>query len=293
VRSFVTWCRARRIAIVHTSQLYPHIFGLPAAALARVPVRISNRRSLYAGKTFLQLAAQRAAQHFSHRIVANSAAAAARLRAEGVPADRIAVVPNGVDVSAFPMAARGSAPHRVVVVANLRRVKGHDVLIRAAPHILRRFPAATFHVVGDGPLRDDLRALAAACGVASAFTFLGHQEDVADRLAESGVFVLPSRSESTPNALLEAMAAGLPVVASDVGGVGEMVEEGRTGLLFAAGNSQALADRACQLMAAPALAASLGQAARAEVTARFSFERMVGAFEGIYEAALAANARSG
>jgi glycosyltransferase involved in cell wall biosynthesis len=169
-----------------------------------------------------------------------------------------------------------------VVVANLRPEKGHDVLIDAASEVLRRFPDARFELVGGGAERAALAARATERGVAHAFTFLGHRDDVPERLATADMFVLPSRSEAFPNALLEAMAAGLPVVASSVGGVLELVENGRNGFLVPAGNAFALADRICRLMADPSLGRRLGVAARADVEARYSFDRMVTAFENVY-----------
>jgi glycosyltransferase involved in cell wall biosynthesis len=284
--AFARWCRQQRIAVVHTGQLYSNIFGLPGAALGGVPVRIGNRRDINPNQRPIHLIAQRFAYQFAHRIVANSRAAAARLRREGVPQPRIATVPNGLDLSGFPVMPRRSPARRVVVVANLRPEKGHDVLLQAARQILVRVPDATFDIVGDGPLAGRLRALACECGVARAVTFAGHQHEVATRLAERDVFVLPSRSEAMPNALLEAMAAGLPVIASAVGGIGEIVDDGRTGLLVPADNPAALAEAVCRIMAAPALAARLGDAARAEVRERYSFDRMVAGFESIYEAEL-------
>jgi glycosyltransferase involved in cell wall biosynthesis len=286
VRAFVRWCREHRIALLHTGQLYPNIIGLPAAALAGVPVRISNRRNLSAGKTLAQRAAQRVAQRFAHRIVANSEAAAQCLRAEGIPAHRVSVIRNGVDSNGFTPALHARRPRRVVTVANLRPVKGHDVMIDAAPLVLRHFPDATFRLVGDGPLLGGLRARARDRGVDQSFTFVGYRDDVAAQLRASDIFVLPSRSESLPNAVLESMAAGLPVIATAVGGIGEILEDGRTGLLVAPSDPMALADRICQLMAAPALAQALGSAARAEVTERYSFPRMVGAFDELYRTEL-------
>src|SRR5439155_17641773 len=122
-------------------------------------------------------------------------------------------------------------------------------------------------------------------------TLLGHRDDVAERLAAADIFVLPSRSEAFPNALLEAMAAGLPVVASAVGGILEIVEHGRTGLLVPPGDASALADRLMRVMADPALGRRLGDRARAEVEAQYSFDRMVAAFEDVYLGELARRGR--
>ena len=149
------------------------------------------------------------------KVVANSQAAADQLRRERVPERKIAVMPNGLDFAPFaPRAAARPPLRKVAVVANLRPHKGHDVLIDAAVEILERFPDARFEIIGDGLGARGAAARAEAHGVAHAFTFVGHCDDVPARLADADIFVLPSRSESFPNAVLEAMAAGLPIVAS-------------------------------------------------------------------------------
>ena len=279
---FAHWCRTQRIAVVPTCELYSNIFGLPGAALARVAVRVGNRREINPDKSIAQIALQRGAYTCAHKIVANSRAAVARLIAERVPAHRIALVANGLDVDQYQPHSSARPPRRIVVVANLRAEKGHDVLIDAAASLVRVHPDTHIEFVGAGPERDRLVARARERGVAQAITFSGHCEDVSARLAAADVFVLPSRSEAFPNALLEAMAAGLPVVACGVGGILELVEDGRTGLLVPPGDPAALADRLLRLMSAPALAQTLGAAARAHVIARYSFDRMVGAFEQLY-----------
>jgi L-malate glycosyltransferase len=283
---FSRWCRDRDIAVVHTAQLPSNIFGLIGAALGGVPVRIGNRRNINPDHSPAEIAAQRVAYACAHKIVANSPAAAERLAREHVSRSTIAVVPNGIEINRAVRAAGRRAPRRVVMVANLRRVKGHDVLIEAAAQVLARVPDATFDIVGGGPLLDSLREMTRQRGVARAFTFFGHQDDVAGRLAEADIFTLPSRSEAMPNALLEAMAAGLPVVASAVGGIRQIVADGRTGLLVPPDDPAALASRLLELMQETALAAALGAAARVEVAARYSFEAMVAAFEAVYVAEL-------
>ena len=281
IRAFARWCTAKRIAIVHTTDLPTNIFGLPAAALAGVPVRIGNRREVNANRSLAELAVQRTAYSFAHAIIANCRAAADRLRTEGVAVSKIAVVPNGVEIPPVPCVRR-SPPRRVVVVANLRPEKGHDVLIDAAGDVLTRFPDARFEFVGDGPERDRLVARARGRGVLGALTFAGHTDQVGVRLGESDVFVLPSRSEALPNALLEAMAAGLPVISSAIGGTTEVVDDQRTGLLVPAGDARALAGAICRIMASPLLAATLGEGARAAVRARHGFDRMVAGFDALY-----------
>jgi L-malate glycosyltransferase len=284
---FARWCRRRRIAVVQATEIYSNIFALPAAALAGVPARIGSRRGINTDRTRGLVRLQRLAYTCATNIVANSRASADQLRLERVPEHSIAVVPNGLDFGPFTPRTARAPLRKVTVVANLRPLKGHDVLIDAAVEILERFPDARFELIGEGPEREALLARAAAHGVAHAFTFAGHCGDVPARLAETDIFVLPSRSESFPNAILEAMAAGLPIVASGVGGILELIDDGRTGWLVPPGEDEALASRVMHLMADPADAARIGAAARADALARFSFDRMVAGFEDIYLTELA------
>jgi glycosyltransferase involved in cell wall biosynthesis len=173
----------------------------------------------------------------------------------------------------------------VAVVADLHPRKGHDVLVDAAPEVLRHFPDATFVLVGDGPERANLEARATAQGVASAFTFAGYDENVALHLHDADVFVLPSHTEAFPNAVLEAMCAGLPTIASGVGGLVELVDDGRTGLLVPPGDPRALAHSICRVMADRAFGERLGKTASQEVH-RYSFTRMTSSFELLYLAEL-------
>jgi glycosyltransferase involved in cell wall biosynthesis len=250
-------------------------------------VRIANRRGLYSELSAGHLAIQRAAYACAHAIVANSKASAAQLRAERVPDRKVTVVPNGLDAGAFTVAAPTRPRRHVITVANLRPEKGHVVLVDAAVHVLSRFPDARFSVVGEGRERAAIEARLTERGVSYAFRLLGERQDVPSLLAEADLAVLPSLTESLPNAVLEAMAAGLPVVASQVGGVPEVVDHGGTGLLVAAGDAHALADAICAVMAEPLLATRMGLAARAMVQRRFSYDRMVSAIEGLYRRELA------
>lgn len=287
-RAFGRWCRDLGIVIVHAADLYANVFALPAAAAANVPIRFGSRRDINPGKTLGQIALQRAAYACAHRIVANSRAAFNRLRLEGVSARKISVVPNGVDTTAVePRPAHGGEgrPLRhVLMVANLRPEKGHDTLIDAAAVLLRRFPDATFTMAGGGPEREGLMAYASRRGVAGAFSWLGHRDDVAAIAARSDIFVLPSRTEAFPNALLEAMAAGLPCVATRVGGIPEIISDGHNGLMVRVGDPIDLAYALCRLMSDETLSAQLGAAAARDVAARYSFERMTAAFEALYAA---------
>jgi glycosyltransferase involved in cell wall biosynthesis len=287
LRAFSRWCRERQVALVHTTELYSNIFGLPGAALAGVPVRIGNRRGMNTDKGRGLLALQRAAYSCADIVIANSRAAAVRLMEERVPAHKITVIPNGLDLEAHQPRSTERPTRRVAVVANLRPGKGHETLIDAAVEILRGQPDATFEVIGDGSERKRLIALADRRQVRHAFTFVGQRDDVPARLAEADIFVLPSLSEALPNAVLEAMAAGLPVVTSEVGGIPELISDDRTGLLVPPGDAAALAAALLRVMNETGLAARLGQAARVAAETHYSFDRMVTAFDACYTSALA------
>jgi glycosyltransferase involved in cell wall biosynthesis/peptidoglycan/xylan/chitin deacetylase (PgdA/CDA1 family) len=280
LRAFSQWCRTNRIAVLHTCELYSNIFGLPGAALASVPVRIGSRRGFV--EPLGAQCLQRLAYSAAHRVVANSKAAAHRLQVERVPNHKVVVIPNGIDLSLFPPREYSPRPRRIAMVACLREEKRIDVLIAAAPRVLARHPDAQFVIAGDGSCRDELVALARTTGVFESFRFLGHSEDVPAVLAGSDLFVLPSRSEAFPNSIIEAMAAGLPVVATNVGGIPELVADGRTGRLVPPDNAEALAAALIDVLAQPDRAAELGRAGRRDIEQTYSFDRMVDQFETLY-----------
>lgn len=286
--AFARWCRRVDAQIVHTCELYSNVFGLPGAALAGVPVRIGNRRELATpDKSRGQLIAQRAGYAAAHAVVANSQAAAAQLRREGVPSRKIHVIPNGIDLGAFahrtPKPA--AAGPRIITVANLRPEKGHDTLLAAAARVAQVRPDAEWSIVGDGPLRTTLEQAVAARGLDGRVRFLGERRDVPALLAASDIFVLPSRWEASPNALIEAMAAGLPVVATRVGGIPELVDDGATGMLVESGDDAALSSAILALLEPDGRADAIGCAARASVE-RLSFDRMVARFAHLYRSEL-------
>jgi glycosyltransferase involved in cell wall biosynthesis len=280
---FARWCREHRIALVHTCDIYANIFALPAAAFARVPVRIGSRRGIVnpAGTPGL-LTLQNVAYRFAHRVVANSDAAATCLLNEGVPAWKIRTIANGVDLDLFDAAPRRPQGRVITTVANLRAGKGQDVLLRAAARVIRRVPDMRFQLIGDGPLRPTLEQLAVDLGISSSVAFLGHRCDVPACLAQSDLFAFPSLMEASPNGVIEAMAARLPIVATNVGGIPEMIEDGRNGLLVPAADDEALAAALLRLVDRPEEAAALADAARQTVEMRYSFDRMVSEFQALY-----------
>ena len=283
---FARWLRRHRIAVIQTCDLYSNIFGLIGAAMAGVPVRIGSRRELNPDKTPGQIRLQRFAYRLATRVVANSPAATKMLEAEGVPASHVTLIPNGVDLPAGSARDARTSVREIVTVANLRTEKNHETLIAAAAALAPTHPALRFAIVGDGPRLSELQSLARARGVDHIVDFLGHREDVPALLAAADLFVLPSRSEAFPNSAIEAMAAGVPVVASAVGGLLDLIDDGRTGILVPPCDPEALAHAIAALARDPDRAQRLGASARAEVASRYGFDRMVGAFQDLYESGL-------
>ena len=289
---FARWCRATPIAGVLACDFYANTFALPAAALAGVPVRLGSRRELAPDKSAAQIALQRQAYRFATTVVANSSAAADRLGREGVPAERVHIIPNGVSLDRLAFVRDRRPIRTLLTVANLRKEKAHEVLFEAFARLAPAHPGLRLIVAGDGPRATELRVLAASLGIAHRVALLGHSEDVPALLEQADAFVLPSRSEAFPNGVVEAMGAGLPVVACTVGGLLELVESGRTGVLVPADDPAAMADALDSLIADPSRASAMGRAARETIARRYSFDRMVRAFEDLFLSQLQLSSRA-
>jgi glycosyltransferase involved in cell wall biosynthesis len=194
----------------------------------------------------------------------------AGLRARTCRADRSIVIPNAVDVAAFRRAHHSAQTPKILTVGRLAFPKTFSILLRALAIIER----GTFHaaIAGDGPQRQQLEAEIAVLGLSGAVQLLGTRPDVVDLLADSDIFALSSRSECLPMSVIEAMAAGLPVVASAVGGVPELVEHGRTGILVPPDDPALLADAIARLVADGGLRRRMGEAGRARAEALFDVD---------------------
>ena len=202
------------------------------------------------------------------------------------------VVPNAPEEEFFGIARRPSEPAVVVTMARLNAVKGIDVLLHAVAVVRVRRPDVTAVVLG-GSQRgyahhaEEFDRLRKQLGLEGAVTFAGHVDDPQAALATASVYVQPSRWEGVPIAVLEAMAAGIPVVATQVGGLAEIIEHGVTGLLVPPDDPSALADAILRVLETPGLAAELGEAARAWARRTHSVDASVARLIEVYDAALA------
>jgi glycosyltransferase involved in cell wall biosynthesis len=237
-------------------------------------------------------ALNRRAFRASRAIIVNSTQVQTYIEREyGAPRARIAVVYNAIDLARFRPgdAPRAAAAPCVAMVGRLVGQKNPLLFVAAAAALRRRLPGARFMLIGDGPLRAAVAAAVRAAGIEDCCALLGERGDVDALLRQADLFWLTSSWEGLPNAVIEALACGVPVVSTDVGGARELVREGREGFLVAAGDCEALVARSLQILADPVAHARMGAAARARAE-QFGVEQMVEATHAVYERALSRQA---
>jgi glycosyltransferase involved in cell wall biosynthesis len=296
VRELTAWMRREEIDIVHAHMFRAEVVGTRAAVAAGTAVIVATVHSSRV-RSAQDVGLLSSLTPSMDRLIVPSAAIERKVRAEGRDGARFAVVPNGIDLSRFsgpvrPCALRSEhgiprdAP-LLGVVARLEPEKGHRVLVDAMPAILEAVPDAWLAVVGDGSEADALRSLAASLGVAGRVVFTGRRDDISAITADLTLAVLPSLREAQGISLLEAMARRVPVVASDVGGIPEVVTDAVDGRLVPPGDSAALAGAVVALLRDPDLRRRLGEAGRRTVADRFSIDAHVRRIEEIYAEELA------
>jgi sugar transferase (PEP-CTERM/EpsH1 system associated) len=300
--------RELKPAIVHTRNLAA-LEMQPAAWAARVPVRIHGEHGrdvddLDGSNVAMQRVRRRYAP-FVHHYVALSQDLRRYLAGPiGIAPSRIDHICNGVDSRRFAPARTGdrdqipgclfNGVEQFVfgTVGRMQGVKDQVLLAKAFARLIGQRPelrpSARLVMVGDGPLRAEAQAILEQAGVADLAWLPGERQDVADVMRGLDAFVLPSLAEGISNTILEAMATGLPVLATAVGGNPELVTDGVTGALVPAGNVQAMADGLERLVADPVRSRALGRAGRQEVERRFSLDAMVASYQGMYDKLLAA-----
>ena len=289
--------RQAGIDVVHGYQWRPALVGALAGRLAGVPLVVAGKRSL-TGATTSERLAWRAIARLSDTVLVNAEALRVQGEALGMRA-RWAVLRNGVDVARFASletreAARASLgldPNRAVVgtIGRLEPRKGYDVLLAAMRLVAGSTNGTCPQVllVGDGPLREALERRTEEVGLGHVVRFTGNLSDVRPALAAMDVFVLPSHEEGMSNALLEAMAAGRAVVATEVGGTGEIIAHERTGLLVPPADPATMAVAVQRLLVDRTAAARLAEAGREFVSREFGARTRVAELERLYASGLA------
>jgi glycosyltransferase involved in cell wall biosynthesis len=289
VARLVRFVRANEIALVHAQDLYTNVLGTLAARLAGVPV-VVTRVDLNHAVDGVRREVLRLASRQADRVLVNALCIRDLALREGVEPDRVVVVRNGLDVAAFDRAARRAPdppvpePGGIACVANMHHpVKGQLDLLMALKEVVRTRPEAHLVLVGDGIRRPYLERSAAQLGVADRCHFVGHRLDGPSILSRAALAVSASYSEGISNAILEAMAARLPVVATAVGGSPELVRDGVNGFLVPPGAPAALARRILDLLASAPLRARMGEKGRRVAEREFSIAQMRTSYDALYE----------
>jgi glycosyltransferase involved in cell wall biosynthesis len=292
------WCVKRKVSVRYARQLrslvgrrgpdvvHAHLYASSAAAAmataaTEVPLVVTEQTEAPWRTGPAQLASRLVYRQASAVIAVSDAIRDVLVTRYGVAGEDVRVVRNSVR----PMAPRdGSARpgHTVGTIARLHPEKGLGFLLEAAPRIASAVPDVRFVLIGDGPLRDGLEADARRLGVANRFDFRGGLPDARGSIADFDVFALPSISEGTPLSIVEAMLAGVPVIASAVGGIPEQIEDRETGLLVPPRDSEALASAVTRVLTDAAFGRCLRDAARARAEVEFSHARLVERITAVY-----------
>jgi glycosyltransferase involved in cell wall biosynthesis len=292
IRTLARFFRAERIQVVHAFSSTAEFFaGLAARAVACGFV--ASVRGFQEDLPLLSALGKRLACRLADAVVANSEAGGQRAVTSGVvPGTKLRVVPNGL--ARARLVARpgrdvrqelGVAPDACLVLSAGRLVweKGYDLAVAVAAQVTSVHPGVRFLVAGDGPLRVSVEGAIRRHGVERAMVLLGERHDVPDLLAAADIYLSASRSEGLSNAVMEAMAVGLPVVASAVGGTPELVRDGVTGYLFAPDDAAGAARRIGELILDVRLRHALGESARQRIAADYDTDTMLARLAGLYD----------
>jgi glycosyltransferase involved in cell wall biosynthesis len=296
------YLRAKRIDILHTHLFEPSVVGLQAGVMARTPVRMMTRHySDYHTRIdkHWHVRLDRLCTRLCDDVIAVSDHTARHLvEVEGAPPEKVHTVLNGFDATRVEVPDRrerdrlraefgAGEAHLLLVVARLHPEKGYEYLFRAVPQIRDRVDRpVVLLVAGAGQFEDSFRGQVAELGCEDEVRFLGFREDASSLMAAADLVVLPSLAEAFGIALAEALYVGTPVVATRVGGIPEIVDDGVDGVLVPPADSEALAESIAGLLNDPGRRAQLAGAGTEKVTTRFSFEAMVREYESIYDATL-------
>lgn len=277
--------RRERIQILFTFMFHPTLLGRVVGWVCRVPVRISSERVMeWEGRTRRRLN-RWTVPLATHVVAVSNGVATYAAREFRIPPDRLTTIANGVDLEHFRPVRRERDAGRPVIgcTARLHAKNDHATLLRAFERVSVCWPEARLLLLGRGPEEPRLGALSAALGISARVRFEGEQPDVAPYLHQMDLYVQPSVAEGMPNSILEAMAAGLPVVATSAGGTPEVVVDGETGLLVPPRDPVALADAILRLLNDPPVAEVFGRAGRARVEANFGEGLMLKRLEALLD----------
>ncbi len=282
--------RAHDPHIVHTFLMHANVAGRIAARLSSIPAVVSSIHGEYRRKWYRFI--ERGTMGLADRVLTVSEAILRIYSKRFSDPTRIQVLPNGILVEPFPGESQREAAREslgldkslkyLLVVARLTPEKGLKYLLEAMPAVVERYHAVQLLILGDGPLRAPLERLASRSGAGDRIEFLGFRSDVSIYMRACDLFVLPSLTEGMPRTILEAANCGIPVIASDVSGIPEIVSDGVSARLVTPGNSRLLAEAITSLLSDQAGAVALAKKARERLEKEFTLETMIARHENVY-----------
>ncbi len=282
VRNLSQYFQEHQIDLVHTHNTYAHFYGAVAAQLAGVPVVVNSQHGRGCGRGWKARIQFRIANRMTQRIVGVSHDAAELCRGEDrKSAGKIMAIHNGIDLDRFEF--HGPAPDPIAIsVARLSPEKDFPTLLKAVSLAVPEVPEFRLQIVGGGQELSRLELMALELEIQEHIEFLGERNDVSGLLARAGFFVSSSLTEGISLTLLEAMAVGLPILATAVGGNPEIVVEGQTGRLVPSGDPRALADGIVRMCRDADTWPVMGQLGRQRVEQHFDIRKMVAEYEALY-----------
>jgi sugar transferase (PEP-CTERM/EpsH1 system associated) len=289
--------RRLRPHVIHTHQIGALAYAGPAAYWCGIPVVTHTEHGKHYSNRWKTRLLGRVASRFAHQVCCVSEDILQEVISQGVaPSTKCRFIPNGIDTSRFSqpshsvgsLRTRAGVPADAIVVGTVGRlteIKNQSSLLRAFAALLATFATIPFHllIVGDGPEWQNLNQLADQLGIRNAVTFAGYQSQPELYLGLMDIFALSSRSEGMPLAVLEAWAAGLPVVATSVGGVPRLIEHGKTGLLVEFDNIGEMTASIAQLATNPELRDQLGRVGQQLVGESYGSQKMCDNYQQVYE----------
>ena len=284
---------AERVDIVHTHNSYTALYGIPAARILHGPIVIHGEHGISDCTNGYRRYIKKLVLVLSHWVTTVSDGIGEDVESLwGTPSEKITVVPNGVDQEKYSRrelrtyVVNGSRKTKdgiiLGAVGRLTDEKNYPLLLAAVKQVIQSVPNTRLIIIGDGPLRTVLESKARELSISGSVDFLGERTDVPELLNVMDMFILASYSEGMANCLLEAMAVGLPVIASDIKGNIEIVVDQKTGFLFQSGDQSALVDKIIRLIGNPLLRKQFGEAGMGRVDKLFSIGKMVENYERLY-----------
>lgn len=279
--------------IIHTYLFgFHYLAGIPAR-LCGTPVVISSRREIAVWKKWHHRFLENLGNRFTNKVIACSEAAREfAVQSENLPEEKILTIYNGVDLEKFsprPQSACileefgfGKEDKIIGMVTKFASVKDHKTLLKAVNEIRKIYPRIKCLLVGDGLLKESVELEVESLKLGNNIIFPGKRDDIARILSIMDVFMLTSLVEGLPNTILEAMACGLPVVATNVGGIPEVVKNGKSGILVEPRDYRAIADAVMRLLENVSLRKEMGRRGREIVERKFGLDRMIEDYENLY-----------